>query len=236
MDVNGFVNNEVLTTLYLLMVNSIYVLLPLSIFFLFFSKISSKVTIFLLGIYASYSIMIPYLLKIPFINDFIVSTGDFSFFVYLIFSLIFGFVFYHLVNLAFIVGGFLLGGLIGYSIGTFIISSNGEWLNNLPFAASYIPWIVFAVLGVIISIIFSKNYESIISTLSIIFGSFILSFYTIFLLEKYTKITLGNNSLLESLDQISQPEFYSIFISFIIYMVIGFYFSMRKNKKDKRIG
>jgi membrane-associated PAP2 superfamily phosphatase len=180
--------------------------------------------------------MIPYLLKIPFINDFIVSTGDFSFFVYLIFSLIFGFVFYHLVNLAFIVGGFLLGGLIGYSIGSFIISSNGEWLNNLPFAASYIPWIVFAVLGLIISIIFSKNYESIISTLSIIFGSFILSFYTIFLLEKYTKITLGNNSLLESLDQISQPEFYSIFITFIIYMVIGFYFSMRKNKKDKRIG
>lgn len=236
MDVNGFVNNEVFTTLYLLMVNSIYVLLPLSIFFLFFSKISSKVTIFLLGIYASYSIMIPYLLKIPFINNFIVSTGDFSFFVYLIISLLFGFLFYHLVNLAFIVGGFLLGGLVGYSIGTFIISSNGEWLNNLPFPSSYIPWIIFVVLGIIIAIIFSKNYETIISFICIIFGSFILSFYTIFLLEKYTALTLGNNSLLEGWEQLSQPEFYSIFITFIIYMVIGFYFSMRKNKKDKRIG
>jgi len=226
-----FINNEAFTNLYLLLVNSIYILLPLSLILLLFSKVSSKVTIYLLGVYASYSIVIPYLLKIPLISNFVLSLGDYSFFIYLIFSLIFGFVFYHLINIAFVVGGFLLGGLVGYSIGTFIISSNGEWMNNLPFSVSYIPWIIFAILGVIIAIIFSKNYQSIISTISIIFGAFVLSFYTIYLLEKYTSLTIGNNSLLNGWENLSQPEFFGIFISLIIYMIIGFYLFLRTYRR-----
>ncbi|MDY6896097.1 MAG: hypothetical protein SVO01_11895 [Thermotogota bacterium] len=226
-----FINTEAFTNLYLLLVNSVYILLPLSLILLLFSKISFKVTIFLLGVYASYSIVIPYLLKIPLISNFVLTFGDYSFFIYLIFSLIFGFVFYHLVNIAFVVGGFLLGGLVGYSIGTFIISSNGEWLNNLPFPVSYIPWIIFAILGVIIAIIFSKNYQSIISIISVIFGAFILSFYTIYLLEKHTSITIGNNSLLNGWEQLSQTEFFGIFISLILYMIIGFYLIVRSNRK-----
>ena len=80
----------------------------------------------------------------------------------------------------------------GYSIGTLIISTNNEWLKNIPFSISYIPWIIFLILGFVIAFVFAKNYEIILAVLSVLFGAFILSFYIIYLLEKYAGIIIGN--------------------------------------------
>jgi hypothetical protein len=223
--------NNVLINLYYLLVNSIYIILPISIFLLFFSKVSSKISIFLIGVYASYSILIPYLLKIEFISNFINNFYDYSFFIYLTISVLFGFVFYQLFKIGFFIGGFLLGGLAGYSIGTLIISSNNEWLNNIPFSITYIPWIIFSILGLIIAFVFAKNFEVILAVISVLFGAFILSFYTIYLLEKYAGIIIGNNSLIKSFTELSQPEFLSILIIFIILISIGFYTIYKSNQK-----
>ena len=234
MELPDFFTNGAFENFYYLLTNSIYILLPISIFLLLLPKISSKVTIFLLGMYISYSIFIPYLLKLPFFANFINSVGDYNFIVFLILSIILAFVFYYLVKVAIALGGFLLGGLIGYFIGSLIISSQAEWINNLPFPATYIPWIIFAVIGIIIAVVFAKNYSFIISSLSVIFGAFILSFYTIYLLEKYTSVVIGDNSLLEGWSFLSQPEFLSIFIVLIIYITIGFYLVFRTNKKTQK--
>ncbi|HOB16363.1 MAG TPA: hypothetical protein PLO45_00220 [Defluviitoga sp.] len=226
--------NNVFVNFYYLLTNSIYIILPISIFLLFFSKVSSKISVFLIGLYASYSILIPYLLKISFISDFIKNFHDYSFFIYLIISILFAFVFYQIFKMGFFIGGFLLGGLAGYAIGTFIISSNIEWLESIPFPPSYIPWIIFSILGLIIAIIFAKNFEAILSVLSVLFGAFILSFYTLYLLERYTDIRVGTNSLLEAFPKLSQTEFLSLLIIFIILTSIGFYTIYNSKQKSAK--
>ncbi|HOB54801.1 MAG TPA: hypothetical protein PLK41_03380 [Defluviitoga tunisiensis] len=231
MYIQDFDFNNVFANLYYLLTNSIYIILPISIFLLFFSKVSSKISIFLIGVYASYSVLIPYLLKIEFVGNFINNFYDYSFFIYLILSALFGFIFYQLFKIGFFIGGFLLGGLAGYSIGTLIISTNNEWLKNIPFSISYIPWIIFLILGFVIAFVFAKNYEIILAVLSVLFGAFILSFYIIYLLEKYAGIIIGNNSLIKSFTELSQPEFLSMLIIFIILISVGFYIIYKTNQK-----
>jgi hypothetical protein len=82
-----------------------------------------------------------------------------------------------------------------------------------------------------LALVISKNYNKIISGISILFGSVLLSFYTIYILEKFVGLELGGNQLLNELKNISDVEFYSLIIGFIIYAGLGFY-TLRKTNKE----
>ncbi len=104
--------------------------------------------------------------------------------------------------------------------------------KNIPFSISYIPWIIFFNIRFCNSFRFrKKNYEIILAVLSVLFGAFILSFYIIYLLEKYAGIIIGNNSLIKSFTELSQPEFLSMLIIFIILISVGFYIIYKTNQK-----
>ncbi|TGG87022.1 hypothetical protein [Geotoga petraea] len=213
------------------LIASIWILLPLAFFLNFLTRFSSKVSIFLIGFYGSYSLLIPYLLKIEQVNNLIQEYADFKVFIFFIISFIFGMIFYSIVKIAMSLGGFILGGLLGYNLGNFLISSNYEYLEQLPFDQEVLPWIGFIVIGAILALVISKNYNKIISGISILFGSVLLSFYTIYILEKFVGLELGGNQLLNELKNISDVEFYSLIIGFIIYAGLGFY-ALRKTNKE----
>jgi len=217
------------------LVSSIWILLPLAFFLNFLTKFSSKFSIFLIGFYGSYSLLIPYLLKIEQVNNFIYEYADFKFFIFFIISFIFGLIFYSIVKMALSVGGFILGGILGYNLGNFLISSNYDYLENLPFNQEYIPWIIFVVLGAILALLISKNYNKIITGISVIFGSALLSFYSIFLLEKYVGLDIGGNRLMNGLKNISEMEFYVLIVAFVIYLGLGFYTLKRTNDVEKEV-
>lgn len=216
---------------YDILVSSWYVLLPISAFFVFFSKLSSKISLFLIGLYTSYTIIIPYLLKIEFLNDTINKYTDYKFYIFLIFSLIIAIITYNLVKTAVSISAFVLGGLLGYSIGNFLISSNFEFINTLPLDKNYIPWIGFAIFGVIIALISAKDFDKILSTLCVIIGSLFLSFYSVFLLEKYSGLNLGDNMLMTNIENISNPEMLALGGLLVIYLVLGFFITFRKSSK-----
>jgi hypothetical protein len=205
------------------LIASIWVLLPLAFFLNFLTKFSSKFSIFLIGFYGSYSLLIPYLLKIEQVNNLIQDYADFKIFIFFIISFIFGMIFYSIVKIAMSVGGFVIGGLLGYNLGNFLISSNYDYLEKLPFDQEYIPWIIFVIIGAILALLISKNYSKIIAGISVIFGSVLLSFYSVYLLEKYVGLEIGGNTLLNGLKNVSEMEFYVLIIGFIIYLGLGFY-------------
>lgn len=211
------------------LIASIWVLLPLAFFLNFLTKFSSKFSIFLIGFYGSYSLLIPYLLKIEQVNNLIQEYSDFKIFIFFIISFIFGMIFYSIVKIAMSVGGFVIGGLLGYNLGNFLISSNYDYLEKLPFDQEYIPWMAFILIGVILALLISKNYSKIIAGISVIFGSILLSFYSIYLLEKYVGLEIGGNTLLSGLKNVSDMEFYGLMIGFIIYLGLGFY-TLKKTK------
>jgi hypothetical protein len=177
----------------------------------------------LIGFYGSYSLLIPYLLKIEQVNNLIQDYADFKIFIFFIISFIFGMIFYSIVKIAMSVGGFVIGGLLGYNLGNFLISSNYDYLEKLPFDQEYIPWIIFVIIGAILALLISKNYSKIIAGISVIFGSVLLSFYSVYLLEKYVGLEIGGNTLLNGLKNVSEMEFYVLIIGFIIYLGLGFY-------------
>ena len=211
------------------LIASIWILLPLAFFLNFLTKFSSKFSIFLIGFYGSYSLLIPYLLKLEQVNNLIQDYADFKFFIFFIISFIFGLIFYSIVKIAMSVGGFIIGGILGYNLGNFLISSNYDYLEKLPFDQEYIPWIVFVVIGAILALLISKNYSKIISGISVIFGSVLLSFYSVYLLEKYVGLEIGGNTLLKGLRNLSDMEFYILIVGFIIYLGLGFY-TLKKTK------
>jgi hypothetical protein len=127
------------------------------------------------------------------------------------------------------VGGFIIGGILGYNLGNFLISSNYDYLENLPFDQEFIPWIIFVVIGAVLALLISKNYNKIISGISVIFGSVLLSFYSVYLLEKYVGLEIGGNTLLNGLRNLSDMEFYILIVGFIIYLGMGFY-TLKKTK------
>jgi hypothetical protein len=183
----------------------------------------------LIGFYGSYSLLIPYLLKIEQVNNLIQDYADFKFFIFFIISFIFGLIFYSIVKIAMSVGGFIIGGILGYNLGNFLISSNYDYLENLPFDQEFIPWIIFVVIGAVLALLISKNYNKIISGISVIFGSVLLSFYSVYLLEKYVGLEIGGNTLLNGLRNLSDMEFYILIVGFIIYLGMGFY-TLKKTK------
>jgi len=220
----------ILSNYYDVLTNSWIVLLLLSLFFVFFSKLSSKVTVFLLGMYISYAVLIPYLLKVSQINSFLDQYSQFSVFIYLAVSLIVGVIFYNLMKIAAAVIGFAAGGLLGYSLGNLAISVNTEWFKNLNFDVAYIPWIAAVVLGIIIALIVNKDFEKIIATLSIFFGSILLAFYTFFIVEKFSGADISGNMLINDPSNLSNFETYGLVGAFLVYMVIGFALMFRKKK------
>lgn len=211
------------------LVSSIWVLLPLAFFLNFLTKFSSKFSIFLIGFYGSYSLLIPYLLKIEQINDLVYKYADFKFFIFFIISFIFGLIFYSIVKIAMSVGGFILGGILGYNLGNFLISSNYDYLEKLPFDQEYVPWIIFVILGAVLALLISKNYNKIITGISVVFGSLLLSFYSVYLLEKYVGLDVGGNKLLSGLKNLSEMEFYVLIVGFVIFLGLGFY-TLKKTK------
>lgn len=221
---------SLLLSYYDVLITSIWVLLPIAIFLTFFAKLSSKISIFFIGFFGAYSFLIPYLLKLEQIRNLIDQYSDYKFVIYLIVSFVFGMIFYSIVKLAMSIGGLLLGGFLGYNIGTFLITKDSKWLKDIPINFEYIPWIFFAIIGIILALIISKNYEKIISGLSVIFGAFLMSFYTFYILETYAGLKIGNNDIAIGMNKLSNQEFFAMFIVFIIYMVIGFY-SMRVTSK-----
>ncbi|BBE30338.1 hypothetical protein OSSY52_04790 [Tepiditoga spiralis] len=215
---------------YDVLISSWYVLFPIAAFFVFFSKLSSKISIFLIGMYMSYTILIPYAMKLEQIKNLLEKYTDYKFMIFLIVSIIFGIIFYSLVKVAIIISGFTMGGLLGFALGNFLVSSNPEFLTKLPFDSSYIPWMGLVIIGLIVAFIISKDFEKMIAALSVIFGSLMMSFYTLFLLEKYSSLKIGDNTILMSLESISRPETITFLGCFIVYMAIGFFFIMRKGK------
>ena len=215
---------------YDVLVSSWYILLPIAAFFVFFSKLSSKISIFLIGVYMSYTILIPYAMKLEQAKDLLEQYADYKFMIFLVISIVFGIIFYSLVKVAMVISGFTMGGLLGFALGNFLVSSNPEFLTKLPFDSSYISWIGLVAVGVIVAIIISKDFEKMIASLSVIFGSLMMSFYTLFLLEKYSTLKIGDNSILISLESVSRPETITFLGCFIVYMALGFFFIMRKGK------
>jgi len=215
---------------YDVLVSSWYILLPIAAFFVFFSRLSSKISIFLIGVYMSYTLLIPYAMKLEQAKDLLEQYADYKFMIFLVISIVFGIIFYSLVKVAMVISGFTMGGLLGFALGNFLVSSNPEFLTKLPFDSSYISWIGLVAVGVIVAIIISKDFEKMIASLSVIFGSLMMSFYTLFLLEKYSTLKIGDNSILISLESVSRPETITFLGCFIVYMALGFFFIMRKGK------
>ncbi|KAF2955680.1 hypothetical protein [Marinitoga sp. 38H-ov] len=227
-------NPETLKVLYSF-ADSWYIILPVSIITVLFSKLISKIIFFILGFISSYVFIIPYLFQFEFIQTLLKEAGNYEPIALLVFSIIIGILTYSIFKSSVQVGGFILGGIVGFEVSTIIFKFYPEIFEKIEFLKNinqaYIPWIFIIFFGLIISILIAKNFDNVVSILTIFIASTISSFFTVYALENSLSLKIGENTILKQNINISTIELITILVISSIYIIIGIMFNFKKSKK-----
>jgi len=228
LSIEGF--SSVFSNFYLLITSNWIFMLPIAFLLVVLSKVSSKLIIFLLGFYSAYTMMIPYMMSFSQVKDFMSQFSQYNSIIFLAFAALIGILFYFIIKVAVGIVGFLLGGFIGYFLGNSLIVIFSEQLKQFENISYYIPWGCLIIIGIITAVLISKNFETITAIISIVSGSLLMSFYSLFLLEKHTGMKIGGNTLLKGLENVSKSEGLMLLFCFIIYCSLGFFIISRKKR------
>ncbi|MBM7558769.1 hypothetical protein [Marinitoga litoralis] len=227
-------NPETLKTLYSF-TDSWYIILPVSLITVLFSKKISKVIFFILGFISSYVFIIPYLLQFEVIQNLLKEVEYYESIAFLIFSIVIGILTYSIFKSSVQLAGFILGGILGFEISAVILKFYPEIFEKFEFFKNldqaYVPWIFIIFFGLIISILISKSFDTVVTILTIFIASTIASFFTVYSLEYYFSLKIGENTILKQNVNLSSVELLTILAISLIYITIGIMFNFKKSKK-----
>lgn len=224
----GFISNY-----HEVIIGSWYILLPIAIFFVLFSKISSKVSLFIIGFYMTFMFLVPLLLEFEQIQTFIMENEEVKNIIYFVFSFVVGMLLYFLFNYVMALTGAAIGGFLGFYLGSFIIDTQHEWIENLNFDPIIIPIVIGVVFAVLLAILSIKYFEKIIATVSILFGAFMLGYYSLYGLVKFADVNIGEKAIITPNIPLSNTEKIVIAVFTIIYIIVGFLTSFKVKKSSK---
>ena len=227
-------NPEAIKTLYSFS-DSWYIILPISLISVLFAKKVSKIIFFILGFLSSYVFIIPYLLQFDFAKELLEQVKNYQDISLLIFSVVIGILTYSLFKSSAQIAGFVLGGILGFEVSGFILKLYPEIFTKIEFLKnidqSYIPWIFVILFGLIISITIAKNFDNVVTILTIFIASTLAAFFSVFVLEYSLSLKIGENTLLKQNINISSIELITILVFSIIYIILGFIFNFKKSNK-----
>jgi hypothetical protein len=222
---------DVISNYFDVLVSSWLILVPVALFFIFFSKLSSKLSFALAGFYTAYVFVIPLLIQVNFVKDLIDKYSEYQSIIYFVFSLLVAVSFYFVFQYLIVIGGVVIGGFFGYTLGNFLIASQTDFFESFNVDLIFINVAFMVVMGIIFGIVLSKTFDLFISGICIIFGSLILSFYALYGIMKNTELEIGNNYFLDTAKEITSTEKFIYFGIVIFFCIIGFGLLFRKKRK-----
>jgi hypothetical protein len=167
-----------------------FYILPFSLALMFGSRFIPKFLIIVTGFVIGFSLIFPYLLTIQHFNDFITKNPSLSLPIQVIIGVVSAAAFWGLFKMLGFLGGFLILGFLGKALFDIIVKNNSS-LNNLISGLSIpsqtVSWLVFIGFGIVGGIIVLKKTEEAIEFLSILVGSALAAFYSVYYFEYLTK-------------------------------------------------
>ena len=221
-----------------------YFIFPLSLALMFGSRFMPKFIIIVTGFIIGFSFIFPYLLTINSFSSFITKTPSLSLPIQVIISIITAAAFWGLFKILGFLGGFLILGFLGKALFD-MVDKNNVSLQNLVAKTSISPqtfgWLVFIGFGVIGGIIVLRKTDETIQFLSILVGSVLTAFYSLYYFEVLTKMgnmvsilkNASNNGKVKEIISLSSKEMSVFLVLTVVYIFIVYYLTSKaKNRKS----
>ena len=218
-------------------------ILPFSLALMFGSRFIPKFIIILTGFVIGFSFIYPYLLTITYFNNMIVKNPSLALPIQVIIGIVSAAAFWGLFKILGFLGGFLILGFLGKTLFEVLLKNNvslQQSIAKLPISIQTFGWLIFIGFGVIGGIIVLKKTDEAIQFLSIVVGSALVSFYTIYGIEILTKSgnilrILANSPKSGEIISLSKEEMVTFLIFTLVYIFIVYYLSAKALRKRENL-
>ncbi len=217
-----------------------YFILPLSLALMFGYKFMPKIIIILTGFVVGFSFLYPYLLSFSSFSDFIEKAPSMALPVQVVLGVVSAAAFWGLFKMLGFLGGFLILGFLAKAAFDIVVNNNSSLQNailKLPISIQTFGWLVFIAFGIIGGIIVLKKTDEAIQFLSVLVGSALTAFYTLYEIEIFTSkgnivkiLNLPKKPDLKTLPSLSQKEILLFLFLTLIYIFVVYYVSTKMAK------